>query len=103
VLPLSLKAVGRGGLRLAAEAAAGKTTLVLGPSGSGKSTLINLLVPGATVLTAGDLAGAELGQAHDHQHHLVLGRRSPHHGADRLAGLPGIRPATTSSRCSSPG
>jgi ribosome biogenesis GTPase len=24
---------------------------VLGPSGSGKSTLINLLVPGATVLT----------------------------------------------------
>ena len=29
----------------------GKTTLVLGPSGSGKSTLINLLVPGATVLT----------------------------------------------------
>ena len=30
---------------------AGKTTLVLGPSGAGKSTLINLLVPGATVLT----------------------------------------------------
>ena len=29
----------------------GKVTLVLGPSGSGKSTLINLLVPGATVLT----------------------------------------------------
>lgn len=29
----------------------GKTTLVLGPSGSGKSTLINLLVPGAQVLT----------------------------------------------------
>ena len=29
----------------------GKTTLVLGPSGAGKSTLINLLVPGATVLT----------------------------------------------------
>ena len=30
---------------------AGKTTLVLGPSGAGKSTLINLLVPGALVLT----------------------------------------------------
>jgi ribosome biogenesis GTPase / thiamine phosphate phosphatase len=29
----------------------GKTTLVLGPSGSGKSTLINLLVPGAQVVT----------------------------------------------------
>jgi ribosome biogenesis GTPase len=29
----------------------GKTTLVLGPSGAGKSTLINLLVPGAAVLT----------------------------------------------------
>jgi ribosome biogenesis GTPase len=29
----------------------GKTTLVLGPSGAGKSTLINLLVPGALVVT----------------------------------------------------
>ena len=33
------------------EALKGKTTLVLGPSGAGKSTLINLLVPGALVLT----------------------------------------------------
>jgi ribosome biogenesis GTPase / thiamine phosphate phosphatase len=33
------------------EKLAGKTTLVLGPSGSGKSTLINLLVPGAQVVT----------------------------------------------------
>ncbi len=29
----------------------GKTTLILGPSGSGKSTLINLLAPGARVVT----------------------------------------------------
>jgi ribosome biogenesis GTPase len=29
----------------------GKSTLILGPSGAGKSTLINLLVPGADVLT----------------------------------------------------
>lgn len=28
-----------------------KTTLILGPSGSGKSTLINLLIPGASVVT----------------------------------------------------
>lgn len=33
------------------EVLQGKTTLVLGPSGAGKSTLINLLVPGALVLT----------------------------------------------------
>jgi ribosome biogenesis GTPase len=33
------------------KALKGKTTLVLGPSGAGKSTLINLLVPGALVLT----------------------------------------------------
>ncbi|HSV45746.1 MAG TPA: ribosome small subunit-dependent GTPase A [Ramlibacter sp.] len=51
VLPLSLrlsKDVDRAHLLKHLE---GKTTLVLGPSGAGKSTLINLLVPGATVLT----------------------------------------------------
>ena len=56
VLPLALKP----GTPAAPQAASidqlralldGKTTLVLGPSGSGKSTLINLLVPGAQVLT----------------------------------------------------
>ena len=51
VLPLSLrlsKDIDREHLLKHME---GKTTLVLGPSGAGKSTLINLLVPGATVLT----------------------------------------------------
>ena len=51
VLPLSLKHsshVDRDHLLKHLE---GKTTLVLGPSGAGKSTLINLLAPGATVLT----------------------------------------------------
>jgi len=51
VLPLSLrlsKDVDREHLLKQME---GRTTLVLGPSGAGKSTLINLLVPGASVLT----------------------------------------------------
>ena len=52
VMPLSLRLsadVDRSKLLKHLE---GKRTLVLGPSGAGKSTLINLLVPGATVLTA---------------------------------------------------
>jgi ribosome biogenesis GTPase len=51
VLPLSLrlsKDVDRAELLRHMQ---GKTTLVLGPSGAGKSTLINLLVPGALVVT----------------------------------------------------
>ena len=51
VLPLSLTASGDVDRSLLLQHLQGKTTLVLGPSGSGKSTLINLLVPGATVLT----------------------------------------------------
>lgn len=51
VLPLSLTASGEVDRELLLQHLRGKTTLVLGPSGSGKSTLINLLVPGATVLT----------------------------------------------------
>ena len=51
VLPLSLTASGEVDRELLLQHLSGKTTLVLGPSGSGKSTLINLLVPGATVLT----------------------------------------------------
>ena len=52
VLPLSLTASAEVDRTLLLQHLQGKTTLVLGPSGSGKSTLINLLVPGATVLTA---------------------------------------------------
>jgi ribosome biogenesis GTPase len=51
VLPLSLAQSGDMDRATLMEHLRGKTTLVLGPSGSGKSTLINLLVPGATVLT----------------------------------------------------
>jgi ribosome biogenesis GTPase / thiamine phosphate phosphatase len=51
VLPLSLRLssdVDKAHLMKHLES---KTTLILGPSGSGKSTLINLLTPGARVLT----------------------------------------------------
>ena len=61
VLPLSLKPrdandvaasdASDAATSLLVQTLQGKTTLVLGPSGSGKSTLINLLVPGAQVLT----------------------------------------------------
>jgi len=51
VLPLSLRQSGEVDREHLLKHLRGKTTLVLGPSGSGKSTLINLLVPGATVLT----------------------------------------------------
>ncbi|MDM0112975.1 ribosome small subunit-dependent GTPase A [Variovorax sp. J22R133] len=51
VLPLSLKASGDVDRETLLKLLSNKTTLVLGPSGAGKSTLINLLVPGATVLT----------------------------------------------------
>jgi ribosome biogenesis GTPase len=51
VLPLALTQPEGADRALLMQHLAGKTTLVLGPSGSGKSTLINLLVPGATVLT----------------------------------------------------
>jgi ribosome biogenesis GTPase / thiamine phosphate phosphatase len=51
VLPLSLRLSSDVDRDHLLKHMAGKTTLVLGPSGAGKSTLINLLVPGATVLT----------------------------------------------------
>jgi len=51
VLPLSLTQSGETDAEALGKRLAGRTTLVLGPSGAGKSTLINLLVPGADVLT----------------------------------------------------
>ncbi|MCW5235935.1 ribosome small subunit-dependent GTPase A [Verminephrobacter eiseniae] len=51
VLPLSLALSSAADRASLMQQLAAKTTLVLGPSGSGKSTLINLLVPGAAVLT----------------------------------------------------
>jgi ribosome biogenesis GTPase / thiamine phosphate phosphatase len=51
VLPLSLRLSGDVDKAHLIQRLVGKTTLVLGPSGSGKSTLINLLAPGARVVT----------------------------------------------------
>jgi ribosome biogenesis GTPase len=51
VLPLSLRLSGDVDREHLLKHLHGKTTLVLGPSGAGKSTLINLLVPGALVVT----------------------------------------------------
>jgi ribosome biogenesis GTPase len=51
VLPLSLRLSGDVDRDHLLNHLKGRTTLVLGPSGAGKSTLINLLVPGAKVLT----------------------------------------------------
>jgi ribosome biogenesis GTPase len=51
VLPLSLKHSSQVDREQLLKYLDGKTTLVLGPSGAGKSTLINLLAPGAMVLT----------------------------------------------------
>jgi ribosome biogenesis GTPase / thiamine phosphate phosphatase len=51
VLPLSLRLSGEIDKAHLMRHLEGKTTLVLGPSGSGKSTLVNLLAPGARVVT----------------------------------------------------
>jgi ribosome biogenesis GTPase len=64
-----------------AEALKGKTTLVLGPSGAGKSTLINLLVPGALVLTN------EISQALNSGKHTTTSTTLYWVDADRTTGL----------------
>ena len=51
VLPLCLRLSGDVDIAHLMKHLGGKTTLILGPSGTGKSTLINLLAPGARVLT----------------------------------------------------
>lgn len=51
VLPLSLRLSSDVDREHLLNHLRGRSTLVLGPSGAGKSTLINLLVPGAKVLT----------------------------------------------------
>ena len=51
VLPLCLRMSGDIDKAYLMKHLGGKTTLVLGPSGTGKSTLINLLAPGARVVT----------------------------------------------------
>ncbi len=52
VLPMSLTESGEVDHHALLPILKGKTTLVLGPSGVGKSTMVNLLVPGAAVLTS---------------------------------------------------
>lgn len=51
VLPLCLRLSGEVDKAHLMKHLGSKTTLILGPSGTGKSTLINLLAPGARVLT----------------------------------------------------
>ncbi len=88
VLPLSLRLssdVDKAHLMKHLE---GKTTLILGPSGSGKSTLINLLAPGARVLTN------EISQALNSGKHTTTSTTLYWVG-DASAKLPGAAPSVT--------
>ena len=80
---------------------AGRATLVLGPSGTGKSTLINLLVADAKAQVG------EISQALNTGRHTTTTTQwywldaARTQRADRLARLPGIRPAPDRRRASS--
>lgn len=81
VLPLSLTQSGDVDKEALMQHLRGKRTLVLGPSGSGKSTLINLLVPGATVLTG------EISQALNSGKHTTTSTTWYWVDGDRTTGL----------------
>ena len=69
----------------------GKTTLVLGPSGTGKSTLINLLAPGARVVTN------EISQALNSGKHTTTSTTLYWIGASELSGSGAPRTALIDS------
>lgn len=96
VLPLSLRlssAVDKAHLVKHLE---GKTTLILGPSGSGKSTLINLLAPGARVLTN------EISQALNSGKHTTTSTTLYWVDDGQLASV-GVRPVSRTALIDSPG
>jgi len=81
VLPLSLRLSKEVDREQLLKRLQGKTTLVLGPSGAGKSTLINLLVPGALVVTG------EVSQALNSGKHTTTSTALYWVDAERTTGL----------------
>ncbi|RZJ26846.1 MAG: ribosome small subunit-dependent GTPase A [Haliea sp.] len=81
VLPLSLRLSKEVDREHLLKRLQGKTTLVLGPSGAGKSTLINLLVPGALVVTG------EVSQALNSGKHTTTSTALYWVDAERTTGL----------------
>ena len=93
VLELALKRDGAEAQARLAPLLAGRATLVLGPSGAGKSTLVNLMVADAKAQIG------EISQALNTGRHTTTATQwywldaSANERLDRLARLPGIRPA----------
>jgi ribosome biogenesis GTPase len=81
VLPLSLRLSKDTDREALLKHLHGKSSLVLGPSGAGKSTLINLLVPGANVLTG------EISQALNSGKHTTTATTWHWVDAERTTGL----------------
>ncbi len=81
VMPLSLRLSGEVDREHLLKHLRGRTTLVLGPSGAGKSTLINLLVPGALVVTG------EISQALNSGKHTTTSTALYWVDKDRTTGL----------------